>query len=160
MPIKRRRTIKRTIMKTYENSLTASQEDYLEVILKLSSKQTVARVKDIAEQMQVNKSSVTAALKKLAVAKLINYEPYGFITLTQNGKNHAENIANKHKLFATFFIEILQCDPKEANKLACLMEHNASKHIVQQFQQYMEFIENNPQRQHKLNQEFIEYQTQ
>jgi len=150
------------IMKTANNqtNLSSSQEDYLEAILALSKQQKVARVKDISEKMRVNKSSVTGALKKLAQAKLINYQPYGLITLTKTGENAAKNIANKHKLFATFLIDILHCDPSEANKVACLMEHNTSPHIIKQFQQYTNFIKSSPQREQLLKEEFSKYQAE
>ncbi len=58
----------------------------LEVILDLEKIQKVARAKDIAEKMGVQRGSVTSALKNLEEKNLINYEPYSFITLTPEGK--------------------------------------------------------------------------
>ena len=47
------------------NALSESMEDYLEVILDLESTQKVARTKDIADKMGVQRGSVTGALKNL-----------------------------------------------------------------------------------------------
>ena len=69
---------------SYENTegLSASLEDYLEVIFHLEQSNRVARAKDIADQMNVQRASVTGALKALSGRGLINYSPYSFITLT------------------------------------------------------------------------------
>ena len=56
--------------------LSESLGDYLESIYHLARGRPAARVKDIAEQMEVQKSSVTGALKSLAEKALVNYEPY------------------------------------------------------------------------------------
>ena len=64
------------------DELSESLEDYLEIILQLEQSQKVARAKDIATRMEVQRGSVTSALKNLKEKKLINYEPYSFITLT------------------------------------------------------------------------------
>jgi len=48
-----------------EGGLSASLEDYLEVIFHLEKENRVARAKDIAEQMNVQRASVTGALKAL-----------------------------------------------------------------------------------------------
>jgi len=55
--------------------LSASLEDYLEVIFHLEKSNRVARAKDIADQMNVQRASVTGALKALAGKGLINYSP-------------------------------------------------------------------------------------
>ena len=49
-----------------EKKLTASLEDYLEVILSLSADGCPARSRDIASSLEVSRSSVTGALKELA----------------------------------------------------------------------------------------------
>ena len=69
-----------------KKQLTASLEDYLEAIYEISQKRRVARSRDIVKRMGVNGSSVTGALKVLAGQELIDYEPYGFVTLTDSGK--------------------------------------------------------------------------
>ena len=70
--------------------LSASLEDYLEVIYHLERSNRVARAKDIADQMNVQRASVTGALKALAGRGLINYSPYSYITLTSAGRTVAQ----------------------------------------------------------------------
>ena len=71
----------------YMEGLSEHLEDYLETILILQNENTVARVKDIAEKHAVLSGTVTSALRSLAGKGLVNYKPYGYITLTKKGKN-------------------------------------------------------------------------
>ena len=52
--------------------LSASLEDYLEVIYNLSKQSRVARSKDIAEALGVSRASVTGALRTLTEKNLVN----------------------------------------------------------------------------------------
>ena len=56
--------------------LSESLENYLETILELEKANKVARAKDIADKLNLQRGSVTGALKSLAAAGLINYHPY------------------------------------------------------------------------------------
>ena len=76
-----------------KRNLSASLEDYLEAILNLSGDRKVARSRDIAEALEVSRSSVTGALRTLAEKQLVNYKPYGYITLTDQGRALAEKVA-------------------------------------------------------------------
>ncbi len=105
------------------DELSESLEDYLEVILKLEQSQRVARAKDIAEKTEVQRGSVTSALKNLKEKKLINYEPYSFITLTPKGKKLAKEITHRHAVLRDFLLMILQLDEETAELTACRMEH-------------------------------------
>ena len=75
--------------------LSMSQEDYLEAILDLARQAGVARVKDIAERMRVAKSSVTVALRSLAKRGFVHYEPYQFVTLTEQGQLLARRVRSR-----------------------------------------------------------------
>ena len=88
--------------------LSASLEDYLEVIFHLEQSNRVARAKDIADQMNVQRASVTGALKSLAGRGLVNYSPYSYITLTPAGRNIARDVIQRHEVLKDFFIIALQ----------------------------------------------------
>ncbi|MCK5784600.1 MAG: metal-dependent transcriptional regulator [Desulfobacterales bacterium] len=120
--------------------LSESLEDYLEVILELELTRKVARAKDIAEKMGVQRGSVTSALKNLEEKKLINYEPYSFITLTRKGKTIAKDISHRHAVLKDFLIKVLQIDKKTAELTACRMEHSIDKITMERFLSFFEFI--------------------
>lgn len=119
-------------------SLSESLEDYLETILELQETKTVARSKDIAEKLDIKRGSVTGMLKKLAQNKLINYEPYGYVTLTPEGRKIATEIERRHVFLKDFFLRILKIDEKTADKTACQIEHAMDQQTFKKFKAFIE----------------------
>lgn len=124
-----------------KDPLSESLEDYLETILELQATKTVARSKDIAEKLDIKRGSVTGMLKKLAENNLINYEPYGFVTLTPEGKKIALEIERRHIFLKDFFSRILKVDEETADITACRMEHAMDKQTFQQFKNFIKKID-------------------
>ena len=121
-------------------NLSASLEDYLEAILNLTAGEDVARSKDIAVTLNVARSSVTGALKLLARKDLINYKPYGYVTLTPAGLAAARKVARKHDILKSFFTDVLGVDDAIAHEAACRAEHALGQHIVGRLGQFSEFV--------------------
>jgi DtxR family Mn-dependent transcriptional regulator len=137
--------------------LSESLEDYLEVILKLEQAQKVARAKDIAEKMNVQRGSVTGALKNLKEKKLINYEPYSFITLTPKGKKLAREITRRHSVLKDFLFNILQIDTETAEATACRMEHAIDKKTLERLVCFIDYVHKFPKAGEDWIKSFIKY---
>lgn len=120
--------------------LSASLEDYLEVIYHLEQSNRVARAKDIADQMGVQRASVTGALRALATRSLVNYSPYSYITLTPAGRTVARDVIRRHDTLKEFFMAALQLGPEEAEANACRVEHAIDPKAVDRLVRFMEFI--------------------
>ena len=120
-----------------EQILSESLEDYLEAILELQTMNTVARSKDIASKLNIKCGSVTGTLKKLSDLKLINYEPYGYITLTPKGTKIAKEVTTRHNVFKHFLFKHVELDEQIAEQTACRMEH-AMNH--KNFMKFKEFV--------------------
>ena len=120
--------------------LSEAQEDYLEAIYEIIDLKGGVRVKDIAERMHVKNSSVTVALRHLRDAGLINYEPYGVISLTGNGSDQAKRLSETHGVFRDFFIKVLGADPKAADETACRLEHAMAPDVMAKFLQFIKFM--------------------
>lgn len=112
-------------------TLTAALEDYLEAIFNLCRFDKAARSRDIAESLNVHKSTVTAALKSLSQMQLINYSPYEAVTLTPEGRKLAADVVKRHGALRDFFIDVLRVDPELAESAACGMEHSIPREIVE-----------------------------
>lgn len=121
-------------------ALSASLEDYLEVIYHLEQSNRVARAKDIADQMNVQRASVTGALKALAGRGLINYSPYSYITLTITGRDIARDVIRRHRALKEFFMSMLQLDPEEAEANACRIEHAIDPQAIERLVRFLEFM--------------------
>ena len=126
---------------SHSEPLSSNMEDYLEAIFHISEEKQAARAKDIADWVQVNKSSVTGALRSLSEKGLVNYAPYDIITLTPKGKKLAAEIARRHEALKDFFINILLIDKNEAEEASCRVEHAVSKNIIDRLIQFVEFME-------------------
>ncbi|MCK5192856.1 MAG: metal-dependent transcriptional regulator [Desulfobulbaceae bacterium] len=137
--------------------LSESLEDYLEVILKLEQAQKVARAKDIAEKMNVQRGSVTGALKNLKEKKLINYEPYSFITLTPKGKKLAREITRRHAVLKDFLFNVLQIDTETAEATACRMEHAIDKKTLERLVCFIDYVHKFPKAGEDWIKSFIKY---
>ena len=127
-----------------EQAVSASMENYLEAIFLLIQKSPVARAKDISQRMKVNRSSVTGSLQALSERGLVNYEPYGFVTLTQQGTEIATKVLRRHETLRDFFVNVLAIDHAEADEAACRMEHGISKAIVDRLLDFAAFLETCP----------------
>ncbi len=124
--------------------LSESLEDYLETILELEKSQKVARAKDIADKIGVQRGSVTGALKALSEKGLINYEPYSFITLTPSGKKIAREIKRRHEILEDFLVRVLGVEETQAAETACRMEHAIDKQSVDKLVEFINFIDRCP----------------
>ncbi len=122
-------------------NLSASLEDYLEAILNVADVSGIARSKDIAGSLGVAKPSVTGALKALANKGLVNYRPYGYVTLTQSGLAQASRVAKKHDIIKSFFTDILGVDAVVAQRAACKAEHLLGHAIVSRMSDFMDFTQ-------------------
>jgi DtxR family Mn-dependent transcriptional regulator len=120
--------------------LSATQEDYLGVVLRFQREKRFARVSDISSNLKVAKSAVTAALQSLASKGLINYQPYEPVTLTKEGEKQAEEILLRHRIILDFLREVLAIEPKRAESIACKMEHAIDPAALERFVCFLAFI--------------------
>ncbi len=125
-------------------NLSSSLEDYLEIIFHLEQVHRVARAKDIADQMNVQRASVTGALKALAGRGMINYSPYSYITLTTTGRKVAREVIRRHDILKDFFMTALQLDEDQAEANACRIEHAIDPAAIDRLVHFVEFIKHCP----------------
>lgn len=121
--------------------LTASMEDYLEVIFQVIAEKEAVRPKDIARRLEVSGASVTGALRALADKGLIHYAPYDVITLTPAGKAAAGDVVRRHEVLRDFFVKILAVEEADADQAACRMEHSIPRGILERFLRFAEFMD-------------------
>jgi DtxR family Mn-dependent transcriptional regulator len=119
---------------------TASREDYLEAIAKLSEEETSVRVTQISKRLRVKKPSVTAALHKLSEDGLVKHRRYGLVELTREGRMIAEEVMRRHEVLFRFLSEVLDIDPETAQEDACRMEHSLSPTSLERLAKFVEFV--------------------
>lgn len=119
-------------------SISPSLEDYLEIILELTGDDEKVRVTDLADKMNVAKSSVNQAVKKLQELKLIQHERYGPLMLTENGREKAQQITRRHMMLTRFFNEVLGVNIITAEEDACRIEHYLSPVSMEKLVDFVE----------------------
>ena len=98
-----------------------SEEDYLESILTLSQNQAIVHRIDIAKRMNVSQAAVNKAVK-LLVEKGYIYEDGKHLYLTEDGKQYAETVYEKHCIIRDYLI-VCGVSAVAAEEDACNMEH-------------------------------------
>ena len=140
-----------------KSNLSASLEDYLEVIFNLAGESDRARSKDIAKLLGVSKSSVTGALRVLKSRGLANYKPYDYVTLTEAGQDAAAEVVRKHNVLKSFFVSVLGVDTDIAQQAACKAEHTLGPEVIAKLLYFIEFMTRSSKNGYDLADEFKQF---
>jgi len=126
------------------DKITPVQEDYLEAIFFLTEKGRVVRSKDISNQLNAHKSTVSNNLRVLQQQNLVSFEPYGLICLSDKGFRIAERVASKHRLLKDFLQNILLLDETTAENNACRIEHVVDAEVIERLSVFIAQIHTCP----------------
>ena len=125
--------------------ISQTEENYLKAIFKLSEiEKNKVLTNAIAEKLSTTAASVTDMLKKLSQKKLIDYEKYYGVSLTEKGKKIAKNLIRKHRLWETFLVEKLQFNWDDVHDLAEQLEHINSDLLTDKIESFLGFPKFDP----------------
>jgi len=119
-------------------SVSPSLENYLKMILQLQEDGYNVRVTDLAEKLDIAKSSVNQAVGILKKQGLVRHERYGPLELTDKGITVAQGIEKRYVVLMRFLTDVLNIDPAVAEKDACLMEHAVSPATMEKLSGFIE----------------------
>lgn len=125
------------------NDLSASLEDYLEIICNLIENNGGAKAVEIAKRFNISRASVSEALNRLEQKGLIIYEGHKGIRITEEGLIQAKKVIQKHKILTSFFENTLGIDKETAENNACKIEHVISEDVFEQIEKFQNFCSNN-----------------
>ena len=131
--------------------VSASQEDYLEVIYDLSHGSESIRSIDIANHLGVSRASVNKRLSLLKDAGFVEHEPYGLVHLTESGCAVAKNVRERHNTLYKFLTDILGVDDETASQEACEMEHAISQDTANKLYVYLSKLDKAPTADDKIS---------
>lgn len=127
------------------NNISHTEENYLKAIFKLSEMQNGnVSTNAIAEKLATTAASVTDMLKKLSGKKLLFYEKYYGVSLTDKGKKLAKDLIRKHRLWETFLVEKLKFSWDEVDELAEQLEHINSEILTDRIDHFLGFPKFDP----------------
>ena len=112
-----------------------SAEDYLECLLTLGLEKEVVHRIDLAKEMDVSQAAVNKAVKILCEKGYV-YEDGKHLYLSQEGKEYAELVYEKHCIIREFFVKN-GVSPTAAEEDACHMEHRISDETFEMMKRFL-----------------------
>jgi Mn-dependent DtxR family transcriptional regulator len=122
--------------------LTASMEDYLEMIYRLSKDTGFTRIYDLADALNVQPPSVTKMVQKLAELGFTDYEKYGVVLLSDKGKATGKVLLERHQIIETF-LKLLGITEDLLNETE-VIEHTISSNTLVGIVKLIKFFQERP----------------
>ena len=105
------------------DDLTASMEDYLEMICRMLKGQDIVRIQALSENLHVKPSSASKMVNALKERGYISFQKYGYLTATPKGLEVGEYLLYRHDIL---------------HKFLCLLNH--SENELEQVEKIEHFI--------------------
>jgi Mn-dependent DtxR family transcriptional regulator len=125
-----------TFKKYLNKTLTASMEDYIEMIYRLSLINKYTRIQELANNLNVSTPSVTNMIQKLSSIGYIKYHKYGIIELEDKGRKLGKKLLERHNTLAQF-LKIIGIDDKNILKETEKIEHTLSDESIKCIKKYI-----------------------
>ena len=84
------------------DDLTASMEDYLEMICRMLKGQDIVRIQALSENLHVKPSSASKMVNALKERGYISFQTYGYLTATPKGLEVGEYLLYRHDILHEF----------------------------------------------------------
>lgn len=124
------------------NSLT--EENYLKALFSLSDERGEVSVHELSQRLGIKMPTVTSMMKKLAEKKLVNYESYKPMRLTEKGKREAGLIIRKHRLTEMFLVQKMDFGWDEVHEIAEQLEHVQSPEFFEKMDELLGYPKIDP----------------
>ena len=111
--------------------LTETKEDYIRAIYVLNHRfNRPPMVNEIAQYLEIKKTTVSEALKTLSDLGFVIKENYKPIKLTDRGLDIAKNLTWKHRLIEVFLYRMLRVEIDKVHQEAHKLEHAFSDDVM------------------------------
>lgn len=130
-------------MKKDDHELTASMEDYLEMIYRLSANTGFVRIHELSDALSVQPPSATKMVQKLNESGLLKYEKYGYIMLSDKGRYIGAALLKRHNIIEAL-LKILGVSKNTILDETEKVEHTLCEETLVCVEKFIEFIKNNP----------------
>lgn len=118
-------------------TLSPAMEDYLKAIFSLGRDGAAVSTQALADRLKFSPASITKMLKRLAHYKLVEYEKYQGVNLTESGRKVAVEIVRHHRLLELYLIQALGYTWDEVHEEAELLEHFISEKLEARICEYL-----------------------
>jgi DtxR family Mn-dependent transcriptional regulator len=140
-----------------EKELTHSMAHYIQAVAALTQEGGAASVSGIADRLGVSKAGVTSMLRTLKGRGLVRHEPYGDVTLTEEGQRLAARTERSRDVLIVFLEEILGLPAAAAEEDACMIEHLVSPASMVQLLRLTAFLRSDEPAADRFREAFRDY---
>lgn len=114
-----------------DSKVTSAMEDYLEMIIRLSSNGEYVRVSTLSRMLHVKASSVTKMVQQLDQAGFVQAKRYGEITLTERGEAMGNYLLYRHNVLHQFLclLNHSENELEQAEKIEHFLDHKTIKNL-------------------------------
>lgn len=127
--------------------LSFTEENYLKALVELTVFETgfdEVGVNRLASCLDVKPATVSDMVRKLKEKSLVNYEKYGKVSLTDEGRLSGMMVIRRHRLWETFLSSKLDFSWDEVHEVAEELEHIHSKKLINRLDAFLDFPEFDP----------------
>ncbi len=117
--------------------ITAAVEEYLEAIYKLSLEGEPVIAARLAEHLGVSPPTVADMLRRMTDGGLVKTSRKRGVTLTPKGREAAEKLVRRHRLWERFLTDVLGFDWDQVHDEACKLEHAISDQVEEKLAQML-----------------------
>ncbi len=123
---------------------TYAEENYLKALFNLSNEKGEVTVQELSKALQIKMPSVNSMIKKLAEKKMVFYESYKPLRLTEKGKKDAGLIIRKHRLTEMYLVEKMGFGWEQVHQIAEQVEHLQSPLFFEKMDELLGFPKVDP----------------
>ena len=125
--------------------LSFVEENYLKAIYHLSQTGDCdVTTNALAEEMKTTPASVSDMIKKLSKKKVVNYQKYKGVNVSEEGKLIALQVIRKHRLWEVFLVEKLSFNWDQVHEVAEQLEHIKSPLLIQRLDEFLGYPKYDP----------------
>lgn len=115
------------------------EENYLKALFNLASNKGEVNVNELSKHLEIKMPTVTSMMKKLAQKKLVHYESYKPLKLTDKGRKEAAIIIRKHRLTEMFLVQQMGFGWEDVHPIAEQVEHIQSPLFLKKWMNCLAF---------------------
>lgn len=114
-----------------------TREDYVRAIYLLTETNEEPGITQIAEKLNLSKSSVSERVKELTKDGYTKSKPYSTVSLTKKGVELGKKMTYKHRLIEVFLHDTLKLPPEAVHAEAELLEHACSDKVIEHLANFL-----------------------
>ncbi len=140
-----------------EVKLTHSSVHHLMAMQELLQKNGYVRGVDIANHLNISRSSVSITLRKLIAKGYIHEDENKFFHFNEMGKELINGVLSKRRIIRMFFVNVLNLNEELAEVEACKIEHLLEEDTGHKLLSFMGFFLSNQKAAKNFRKNFLDF---